>query len=219
MEIVSFTVNPFMENTYLLIEDQKALLVDPGFADASEWEPAARKLADSGAKLLGVILTHAHIDHILGIPLLRKIVDPDLQVWMHPEDKYLWDYSEAQALMFGIRIEDLGQDPMPIIVGKNWEIDRFVFEVRFTPGHAPGHVVFYLKDEGILIGGDTLFRDSIGRTDLYGGDFNQLEQSIRTQIYTLPDDTRILPGHGPETTVGYEKKHNPFVKVTTSDYR
>ncbi|HKI44550.1 MAG TPA: MBL fold metallo-hydrolase [Balneolales bacterium] len=214
MEIVSYTVNPFRENTYLLIDDGEALLVDPGFADESEWEPVARKLEETKAKLSGILLTHAHIDHILGIPLVRKMIDQDLQVWMHPDDKYFWDYSEAQGLMFGIRIDDLGPSPLPIHVRENWKMDRFVFEVRHTPGHAPGHVVFYLENEGLLIGGDALFRDSVGRTDLHGGDFKQLEKSIRTQIYTLPDSTRVLPGHGPETTVGYEKEHNPFVKAT-----
>lgn len=212
MEIVSYTVNPFQENTYLLIEEREALLIDPGFADDSDWKPVTRKLEENNAKLNGILLTHAHIDHILGIPLVRKMTDQDLQVWMHPADKYFWDYSEAQGLMFGVRVDDLGTDPLPIHARKDWKMGRFVFEVRHTPGHAPGHVVFYLADEGVLFGGDTLFRDSIGRTDLQGGDFKQLEKAIRRQIYTLPDTTRVLPGHGPETTIGREKEHNPFVK-------
>lgn len=213
MEIVSYTVNPFMENTYLLIDDGEALLIDPGFADISEWEPASEKLKEANARLVGILLTHAHIDHILGIPLLRDVIDSELPVWMHPDDHYLWEYSSAQALMFGIQIGPLGNDPLPIEVGGNWKTGNISFEVRHTPGHAPGHVVFYREEEQLLIGGDTLFRDSIGRTDLHGGNFEQLETSIRKQIYSLPDNTRVLPGHGPETTVGYEKDHNPFVRA------
>lgn len=218
MEIVSYTVNSFLENTYLLIDDDEALLVDPGFSETSEWRPVARKLEETGVRLTGALLTHAHIDHILGIPLLREEIDPNLPVWMHPNDLYFWDYSEAQALLFGIRIGDLGKAPRPIHVSKSWKLGKFHFEVRLTPGHSPGHVVFYMKDEGILLAGDAIFRDGVGRVDLYGGDFDQLEKSIQTQIYTLPDNTRILPGHGPETTVSHEKKHNPLVKEKASQY-
>ncbi len=212
MKITSYTVNPFAENSYLLINEGEALLVDPGFGNESEWEPAAQELEEQKAELAGIILTHAHIDHILGIPMLRSLFGAGLPVWLHPDDSFFWENAAVQAAMFGVEIGELGDKPKPVMPASNWQAGHFSFEIRHTPGHAPGHVVFYLKESGILLGGDTLFRESIGRTDLYAGNFEQLERSIRTQLYTLPDDTRVLPGHGPETTISYEKRHNPFVR-------
>lgn len=210
MDLFTFTVNPFQENTYLMVEDDRAIVVDPGFYTAEEFREFEEVFSEQEAALDAVILTHGHIDHILGIPeLYRKYGMP---VFMHPADLPFWQEIEMQAMVFGVRASKPGFEPLPIEPAGQWNAGKFHFDVRFTPGHAPGHVVFYAKEYNLLFGGDTVFRDSIGRTDLLMGDPEQLEKSIRTQIYTLPDDARILPGHGPETTVGYEKHHNPYVR-------
>lgn len=210
MELFTFTVNPFQENTYLLVEQGRAIIVDPGFMEEAEFQEFEKVLSDQKAIPESIILTHAHIDHILGVGGLHQKYG--IPVYLHSGDRIFWDEIESQAAFFGVVADALDFEPVDLKPVKEWKTGPFTFEIRFTPGHSPGHVVFYLHDEGILLGGDTVFRESIGRTDLYMGDFKQLETSIRAQIYTLPEETRILPGHGPETTVGYEKRNNPFVK-------
>src|SRR5699024_6469107 len=117
-----------------------------------------------------------------------------------------------QGQMFGLPVEAFDFSPRPLPIQKKWKIGSFLFEVRYTPGHAPDHVVLYQADEQLLIAGDTLFREGIGRTDLYKGDFKLLEKSIKTQLYTLPESTEVHPGHGSSTTIAHEKRHNPFVQ-------
>lgn len=210
MILEKYTVNPFSENTYVLIKDEKAVIFDPGFMYASEMSGFLKLLEDNNARLEAILLTHAHIDHVLGI---QKVKDRfDVPVYLHADDRYLWDNYMSQSAMFGFDVQPFDFDPEPINPSPKWSVGSFEFDVRFTPGHAPGHVVYYLKDQNMLIGGDTLFRESIGRTDLYKGDFNLLEQSIRQQLYVLPDQTTVFSGHGPETTIGHEKAHNPFVR-------
>ncbi len=210
MILEKYTVNPFSENTYMLIKDDKAVIFDPGFMYASEMSGFLKLLEDNKARLEAIFLTHAHIDHVLGIQKVRDRFD--VPVYLHEEDRYLWDNYMSQSAMFGFDVQPFDFEPERIKPSPKWSVGSFEFDVRFTPGHAPGHVVFYLKDQNVLIGGDTLFRESIGRTDLYKGNFTLLEQSIREQLYTLPDETTVFSGHGPETTIGHEKAHNPFVR-------
>ncbi|MDZ7773667.1 MAG: MBL fold metallo-hydrolase [Balneolaceae bacterium] len=210
MTLHVFTVGPFAENTYLLIEEGKALIVDPGFARDSEMEPALRKLNESEAELLAVVLTHAHVDHVLG---LRRVLDRyEVSVYLNDNDRYLWNHFPSQASMFGFRAEAFDVEPEPLEVQQGWEMGPFCFDVRYTPGHAPDHVSLYSEREGLVIAGDALFKNGIGRTDLYKGDMNVLTNSIREQLYTLPDETVVYPGHGPSTTIGEEKSSNPFVQ-------
>jgi len=210
MHIQLFSVNPFAENTYVLLEDNEAVIIDPGFLYPAEYEKFYNLLSSNNASLQAILLTHAHIDHILGVQTIHNRYN--VPAYLHDDDRYFWDNFQTQASMFGLEVKPFTFEPESLRVSKNWEIGNFKFEVRHTPGHAPGHVIFYIKDKKTLIGGDTVFLESIGRTDLYKGDYHLLEKSIREQIYTLPDDTKILPGHGPNTTVGHEKKNNPFVK-------
>ena len=211
MTFTTFTVNPFSENSYLLTRDGRAILFDPGFYSNQELENLTNTLQEQGATLDAIVLTHAHVDHVMGIPALRE-KHPELPVYLNHEDLYHWENYPDHAAMFGLQVPSFDFTPEPIELGSGKEVGGFQFDAYFTPGHAPEHLVFHFPDEKVLIAGDTLFKGSIGRTDLYKGSFEQLEESIRTQIYTLPDDTRILPGHGPETTVGEEKRSNPFVK-------
>jgi hydroxyacylglutathione hydrolase len=207
----SFTVNPFAENTYVLSKGGNALIVDPGYFYQAEIDRLVRYLDASGLTPVAVLQTHAHIDHIIGIPVVRKLW-PELPVYMHPDEKENWRRVPETAARFGFKM-----DPIPDIttafdtLGKV-DLHGFEMEVRHVPGHAPGHLVFWFEEEGTLIAGDTLFQGSIGRTDLYKGDFEVLEAAIRSQLYTLPETTVVYPGHGAHTTIGEEIISNPFVR-------
>ncbi len=211
MHLHSYTVGPFAENTYLLIESGKAILIDPGFHEDQEFKSVQQDLEKQSTGLIAVVLTHAHVDHIFG---LNRVLDRyDVPVYLSNEDRYLWDNYPSQARMFGFEAVPIDADPKPIPITDDWKLGPFSLDVRYTPGHAPDHIILYSEKEGWAIAGDTLFREGIGRTDLYKGSFERLEKSIREELYSLPDQTVLYPGHGPETSVGYEKKNNPFVKV------
>src|SRR5699024_3501894 len=211
MQVHSFTVGPFAENTYLLTNEGRAVLIDPGFADENEFKRVSGLIRSQDISLEAVILTHAHVDHVLGIPLVLNSFD--VPVYLCDKDYYLWENFASQAKMFGFSAQGFDFIPEILPLKKEWEIAGFTFEVRYTPGHAPDHVSLYSKDDGILIAGDTLFREGVGRTDLYRGNMDILQTSIREQLYTLPEETTVYPGHGPETTIGHEKKANPFIKA------
>lgn len=210
MKLHSFTVGPFAENTYLLINGVDALLVDPGFNESAELQAFQKKLDKSQASLKGVILTHAHVDHVLG---LQKVLNAyDVPVYLNDTDRYLWNNFASQAQMFGFRASDFNFTPEPLPAKKGWTIGSFTFHNIYTPGHAPDHISLYHKESEILIAGDALFREGIGRTDLYKGSIEVLKKSIQEKLYSLPDGTTVYPGHGPKTTIGHEKKTNPFVR-------
>lgn len=210
MDIKQYTVGPFAENTYLLTVDQKAILIDPGFFDPREFSVFKNDLEESGAELIAVCLTHAHVDHIMGLDKVLK--EFDVPVYLNHSDLYLWENYPDQATRFGFRTSGFDFTPKELAQQKDFSVGPFSFDVLFTPGHSPDHVSLYFPDQKTLIAGDTLFRESIGRTDLYKGDFDLLARSIREKLYKLPDDTKVLSGHGPATTIGYEKSHNNFVK-------
>lgn len=211
MQISSFTVGPFAENTYLLTRQEEALVVDPGFNSDEEYNRIKSRIEGEKLELKAVVLTHAHVDHVLG--LHRVLDDYDVPVFLNDRDRYLWDNFASQATMFGFQVQGYDFEPEPLRARENWQIGVFSFEVRYTPGHAPDHVSLYSKEEAMVIGGDVLFKEGIGRTDLYKGDFGVLESSIREKLYTLPEQTTVYSGHGPQTTIGHEKKSNPFVKA------
>jgi len=210
MDIQIFTVGPFQENTYLLTKDNQALLIDPGFDSEREYGEFKKILTDSGASLIAVCLTHAHVDHILG--LNRVLNDFDLPVYINQTDTYLWDHFSQQAAMFGFSADPVQTAPKPLVAQPSVELGAFSFDVLFTPGHSPDHVSLYFKSQGIVIAGDVLFRESIGRTDLYKGNFETLANSVKRELYTLPASTKVYPGHGPATTIANEKENNPFVR-------
>ncbi len=211
MHLQLFTVNPFQQNTFLIIHEGKALLFDAGFADENELKQLRDALQKHKAELAAVVLTHAHIDHVAGLQLVLNHFE--VPVYMSHEDLFLWEHAHEQAGMYGIKMEKFGFTPREIRTDTHVEIAGLRMLALFTPGHSPDHLSFYLENEKLLIAGDALFKDSIGRTDLYKGDFNQLASSIREKLYVLPDDTRVLPGHGPETTIGREKSDNQFVRA------
>jgi hydroxyacylglutathione hydrolase len=208
MNVRVYTAGPFAENTYLAWLDgaQACILIDPG-AGASQ---ALADIAAEDLKLEAVLLTHAHLDHVDGLPATRAAY-PDVPIHLHSADRPLYDAAPLQAERFGMSLEALPTDVLELTVGQPLEVAGMTFAVRHAPGHAPGHVVFWSEPDGLTFAGDVIFAGSIGRTDLPGGDFRTLMASIRREILTLPDDTRLLTGHGPETTVGFERGGNPFL--------
>jgi len=210
MDVKQYTVGPFAENIYLLTKDQKAILIDPGFFDPREFAVFKSDLEESETELIAVVLTHAHIDHIMGLDKVLK--EFDVPVYLNHSDLYLWNNYPDQAKRFGFRTSGFDFTPEEMAEQQGFSVGPFTFDVLFTPGHSPDHVSLYFSDDQLLIAGDALFRESIGRTDLYKGDLGILTESIKEKLYTLPEETKVLPGHGPSTTIGYEKTNNNFVK-------
>ncbi len=205
-----FVTGPVQENTYFLYDqNKKGVIIDPG-------EDAPRlleRIGHLGLKPSNIILTHAHFDHIGAVDPLRKALN--IPVLLHPLDLEIYQNSAKSAKKWGFVFEQ-PQDPDGWLeAGQILEVGQIRLEVRFVPGHAPGHVVFVGQDGAggdFVISGDTLFRGAIGRTDFAYGDAKLLLDGIRSQILSLPDSTRVFAGHGPETTVGDERSRNPFLK-------
>ncbi len=208
MNVRTFTGGGFGENGYLVVCEGTgaAVIVDPGAAAAA----MAGLVASEGLDLQAVLLTHAHLDHVEGVHHIRALA-PDAPLWLHPADRALYDALGDQAAMFG-----LGFTPQPppdeeLEHGQRFTFGSCAFEVRHAPGHSPGHVILVGHEAGLALVGDVIFQAAIGRTDLPGGDFYTLMRSIREQVLTLPDETVLHPGHGPSTTVGFERVSNPFL--------
>jgi len=209
MDIISFTVGPFMENTYLIRHQNEVLIVDPGFASETEYSKFRTHL--EGKNIKAVLLTHAHVDHVLG--LSRFLRDFETDVYLSNADYYLWNNYSKQSAMFGIKTADFDFTPKVLPADDEIAISTFNLKTLYTPGHSPDHISFYQPEDGFLIAGDALFKEGIGRTDLYKGDYELLEASIKEKLYTLPDEVKVYPGHGETTTIGHEKKNNPFVRL------
>ncbi len=208
LEIRSFTGGAFGENTYLVrcTGTDRAVIVDPGAATPQLLD----HVRSEGLRVEGVYLTHAHLDHVEGLPAVMQAMD--VPIHLHPADLPLYQRAADQAQAFGMRLEgELPTIDHEIEVGSQLPVGDCRLEVAFAPGHAPGHVIFHSPADGVALVGDVVFAGSIGRTDLPGGDMRQLMDSIRAEILTLPEETRLLPGHGPETTVARERIGNPFL--------
>ncbi|RIJ43156.1 MBL fold metallo-hydrolase [Pontibacter oryzae] len=211
MKVTCLTFNPFQENTYLLHDDTKeCVVIDPGCYERAEQEQLKKYIEDNGLKVVRLLNTHCHIDHVLGNAFVANTYKVGLEI--HPEDEQVLRAVPTYAPNYGF---PLYAEQLPASYLKEGDTVKFgntELQVLFMPGHAPGHVVFYNGPEKVCIGGDVLFRGSIGRTDLPGGDFDTLIQSIKDKMFALPDDVTVYPGHGPETTIGFEKKSNPFLR-------
>jgi len=208
VEIRTFTGGGFGENGYLAIcgTSLTCVAIDPGAAAGQ----MAQEIRGHDLDLEAVLLTHAHLDHIEGVHEIRAIA-PDVPIWLHPDDLGMYRGVQKQAAMFGLRVPTQPEPTDTIVPGQPFHFGSCSFEVRFAPGHAPGHVIFYAPDHSLALVGDVVFQGSIGRTDLPGGDFRTLMTSIRTEVLSLPDDTVLYTGHGPTTTVGHERLGNPFL--------
>lgn len=211
--IKSFAFNPFQENTFILSDDAgKCVIIDPGCYSAEEEEELNHYIESTGLEPIACLLTHSHIDHILGCKYVQNMYG--LAPRMHQGELMGYNAGSMVANMYGIpNYEHAVESPDFIIENQTLEIGKMKFQVLFTPGHSAASVSFYNEENEFVIAGDVLFRESIGRTDLPGGDYATLEKSIKEKIYTLPKETVVYCGHGPSTTIRYEMVNNPFVRV------
>jgi hydroxyacylglutathione hydrolase len=205
-EAVVIPNGSFGQNTWLLIDpdSRQAVVIDPG----EDHQRILAAIRHRELSVQGIWLTHGHIDHIWGVDAVRDATGA--KVWLHPGDRQWYDGFAAQCRAFGFQHSArLAPPDHELADGDVMSLADWRFDVLHVPGHSPGHVAF--AGHGLVASGDVLFLDSIGRTDLAGGDHQQLLDSINNRLMTLPDETRVLTGHGPETTIGRERRLNPFL--------
>lgn len=211
-DVACFTFNPFQENTYVLYdESRECVIIDPGCSTPEEEQKLARFIGENRLKPVKLINTHCHIDHVFGNHYVKDRFQ--VPIYMHRGELPVLEAALQYGAMMGVKLTpppppDYFLDNDATIGFGNTELS-----ILYTPGHSPASVSFYNATDGYVIAGDVLFQGSIGRTDLPGGSFDVLEDSIRTQLYTLPDSTIVYCGHGPQTTIGQEKRSNPFVSA------
>jgi hydroxyacylglutathione hydrolase len=206
MIVEMLTVGPFQENCYVIGDGATGGIIDPG----DEAARIALAVEQTGLEIGQILVTHTHIDHVGAVAALAD--EYACPVLMHAEAEPMLEQLPAQAIMMGLRF---GKVP---VVDRHVDDEEVIkvggLELRslYTPGHAPGHLAFYIESEGLVLSGDALFAGSVGRTDLFGGDMEVLMRSINERLLTLPDETRVCPGHGPSTTIGDERANNPFLR-------
>jgi hydroxyacylglutathione hydrolase len=207
MILEMLTVGPFQENCYVIGDEAtgEGALIDPG----DEAARIALAVERTNLEIGWIIITHAHIDHVGAVAAL--VDEYACPVLMHAEAEPMLGQLPTQAMMMGLRFGKVPAVDRHIEDDEVLEVGGLELKALYTPGHAPGHLAFYLESEGLILSGDALFAGSVGRTDLFGGDMELLLRSIDERLMTLPDETRVLPGHGPETTIGEERAHNPFL--------
>ena len=208
LQTISLVLGPAATNAYLIADTRagEAAVIDPA------WDGLVivAEAQSRGWRIGQVWITHAHFDHFGGAGAVVSGFTPSPSIALHPADLPLWRM-KGGADLFGIPMEAAPQPDVLLQPGQILRVGQFDFEVRHTPGHSPGHVIFYCASEKLVFCGDTIFSGGIGRTDLPGGDEETLIGSIRQQILTLPADTRLFSGHGEQTRVGEERKKNPFL--------
>ncbi|HNP20345.1 MAG TPA: MBL fold metallo-hydrolase [Fulvivirga sp.] len=212
IQVKSFTFNPFLENSYLLFDETKeGIIIDPGCYEKHEQNQLLKFVDDNKLKIVRLLNTHCHIDHVFGNYFIKNHFNVDLEV--HPLDEATLKSVKLYAPNYGFQNYQEATVDKYLNEGDIIEFGNSQLDIMFVPGHAPGHVAFYNTNEKICIGGDVLFRESIGRTDLPGGDHDVLIASIHNKMFKLSDDTVVHCGHGPSTTIGHEKKYNPFCAI------
>ncbi len=212
LEINKQVLGPVATNTYIVgdTESNQAVVIDPAW----DGDKLGEDIKKAGWKVQAVWLTHAHFDHFGGLADLLSTLDLENQegfyVGMHPKEMPLWKV-KGGAIMFGVKMKSAPKPGHEFQEGEILSVGQYKFEIHHTPGHSPGHVIFHCPEEKVLFSGDVIFNQGIGRTDLLGGSYQTLMDSINQWVVPLPDETRIYSGHGPETTVGFEKENNPFL--------
>jgi len=206
-----FTFNPVQENTYVLFNEKDACcIVDPGCYFGNERRALEEFISDQKLNPKYLLNTHCHLDHVFGNKLVHDTYE--LTLYLHEKEKIVLDNAASAGLQWNMPFENYRGDLEFLKEGDKIRLDEDELEVFFTPGHSPGSICFYCESQQFLVSGDILFRLSIGRSDLPGGDFNTLIKSIREKLFVLPDEVIVYPGHGEPTTIGFEKKNNPFIK-------
>jgi len=215
IKIQIFTFNPFSENTYLVYDETgEGVVIDPGCYEKTEKETLQQFIEVNNIKLKYLLNTHCHIDHVLGNEFVKTKYHVPLLI--HKNDEPVLRSVKAYAPSYGFNQYHEVLPDGYLAEGDTVSFGNIIFEIIFLPGHAPGHIGFYHKTSGSLLSGDVLFEQSIGRTDLPGGDFNTLINSIHQKIFTLPDSVIVYPGHGNSTTIGEEKISNPYCALNIS---
>lgn len=210
IQIKSFAFNPYQENTYVLFdESNECVIIDPGMYTGDEQNAFLKFIADHDLKPVLLLNTHCHIDHVLGNKFIFDTYG--LLPRFHKGEQAVINAVISYAPQRGIRYD---VSPLPefyLPESGTVQFGNSELELIFAPGHSPAHLCFYNKEQQFIIGGDVLFYRSIGRTDLPGGNFDLLISNIREKLFTLPDEVRVFPGHGPSTSIGFEKQNNPFL--------
>jgi glyoxylase-like metal-dependent hydrolase (beta-lactamase superfamily II) len=208
VQVSVFQFNAFQENTYVVSNDQgETIIFDPGCYSKEEENSLTDFIEENELSVLAILYTHAHIDHILGAAFVQRIFQAPS--YLHEKDHGTWNTVASYAHVYGFEGYQMEAVPTEQVVdGQLLEIGSFKIHVRHTPGHAPGHVIYYFEEDKFIINGDVLFKGSFGRVDLPGGDLEILKSSIFNILFQYPDETTVYCGHGPETTIGQEKRTN-----------
>lgn len=210
IQVHYFTFNGFQENTYILFDETKeCVIIDPGCYGTEEEQTLSNYISENGLKPVKLLNTHCHIDHVLGNNYVTNKCNIGLE--MHEKDLPTLHATPEYGHLYGFSIEKSPEPKVLLKEGDKVKFGNSELEVLFTPGHCAGHIVFVAREEKFVINGDVLFMGSIGRTDLPGGDYDTLINSIKTKMLTLDDDFKVYTGHGPATTIGFEKNNNPFL--------
>ena len=211
LQIKSFAFNPFSQNTYVIFNENKdAYLIDPGNFTDEETDVLLKYISDNDLKVQNILLTHAHIDHVLG---LQKAFDNyQVPVLMHPLEQEILDRNPMDANRFGFFFQPFKGQISYLTENDLVNLGEDEFKILHVPGHSPGSIAFYNEEQKLMISGDVLFEGSIGRTDLYKGDHDQLITNIKNKLFVLDDETKVFNGHGNPTTIGFEKNYSPYFK-------
>lgn len=210
MPVYTFPCNPFQANTYLFVDETGACaLIDATFHSPAEWARIERLINDHGWTLTCLLITHYHFDHVIGVSRFRE--GSTVPVLAHRGGALFFDQIETQAAMFGVAVTGDFSPTGWLADGDEIAVGRSVLRVIYTPGHADGSVCLYSESDALLFSGDVLFHESIGRTDLPTGDFETLSHAVNDRLFQLPDATTVYPGHGQTTSIGHEKRFNPFL--------
>jgi hydroxyacylglutathione hydrolase len=211
LQIQSFVFSPIQENTYLLFNEFKqCIIIDPGCYFDAEKDELKNFISSNGLKPFILLNTHCHLDHVFGNKFIADTYGLTLQ--LHEKEKQVLSFAPASGLMYNMPFDNSAGDFIELKEGDTIKMDEDELLVIEAPGHSPGSICFYCTKQHFIIGGDVLFKRSIGRTDLPGGDHQALLNNIRKKLFTLPDNTTVYSGHGSSTTIGEEKSENPFFK-------
>ncbi len=210
--IKRFAYNAFQVNTYVLSdESNECIIVDPGMDSTDEENEITAYIEENNLKPVLLVNTHTHVDHILGNSFIADTYN--LKLAAHKDSQHFLKSAKGQAMVFGIKLKAVKEIDTFLEEGADLKFGNSSLQIFLTPGHANGSLCFYSEKDGFVITGDVLFNQSIGRTDLPTGDYEKLQYSIWNKLFVLPDETVAFPGHGPETSIGFEKVNNPFVAI------